>query len=81
MTTNKKSRHIGKLLRFSNDELEKIKSAVAAEHLPFAVWCRQVLVDAATKLETARKDGARLNWRAVRAKKLLESLKDTHVHQ
>lgn len=49
--TNKKlfPRHIRRNFRFDTVEFEKIQIAAEAEHLPLAVWARQILLAEATK--------------------------------
>ncbi len=45
--------------RFDDDEYKKIETAAKAENLPFAVWGRQILLEAAATLEVAREEVAR----------------------
>jgi hypothetical protein len=69
----KKLHHIRRQLRFAEDEFPHLEAAAKLEHMPLAVWARQILVEAAIKIEAAHAEVERASgWaRSVRSKKLL----------
>jgi hypothetical protein len=69
----KKLHQIRRQFRFTNDEFAKLEMAAELEHMPLAVWARQVLVETATKIEEARAEVSKTSsWSSyVKAKKIL----------
>jgi hypothetical protein len=80
-TPEPKKRTVRKEFLFFPKEIEAIEEAAEVAGLNAGEWLRSVALAEAKKINAARKDVA-VNWtKAARAKKLLESLKESHVHE